>query len=52
MLSKTSIALLWAAAVAAHGDHASQTPMSGPHQSLWYSTLPGDGGTQVSFDLA
>ena len=31
---------------AAHGDH-SQVPMAGPHQSLWYNTLPGDGGTQV-----
>lgn len=32
--------------VAAHGDH-SQTPLAGPHQGLWYNTLPGDGGTQV-----
>lgn len=29
-----------------HGDH-DQTPISGPHKSLWYNTLPGDGGTQV-----
>jgi agmatinase len=38
----------FAAAVAAHGDHANQEPMEGPHQGLWYNTLPGDGGTQVS----
>ena len=30
-----------------HGDHADQIPMAGPHKSLWYNTLPGDGGTQV-----
>lgn len=33
----------------AHGDHGnSQTPIAGPHKRLWYNTLPGDGGTQVS----
>lgn len=47
MLSKTSLALLGAAAVAAHSSHGPQSPISGPHQSLWYSTIPGDGGTQV-----
>lgn len=47
MLSRTSVALLWAALVAGHGDHDAQTPIAGPHQSLWYNTLPGDGGTQV-----
>lgn len=31
----------------AHGGH-DQTPLAGPHQRLWYNTLPGDGGTQVS----
>lgn len=31
---------------AAHGGHE-QKPISGPHQSLWYHKLPGDGGTQV-----
>lgn len=37
-----------AAAVRAHGDHGSdQEPLQGPHKSLWYNTLPGDGGTQV-----
>lgn len=41
------LALGLAAAVAAHGNHQQQ-PIEGPHQSLWYNTLPGDGGTQVS----
>jgi agmatinase len=31
----------------AHGHHDDQTPIEGPHQGLWYNTLPGDGGTQV-----
>jgi len=32
----------------AHVDHNSQQePIVGPHKSLWYNTLPGDGGTQV-----
>lgn len=33
--------------VTAHSSH-DQTPLAGPHQRLWYNTLPGDGGTQVS----
>ena len=33
--------------VTAHGDHEHQEPISGPHKSLWYNTIPGDGGTQV-----
>jgi len=37
-----------AAAASAHGDHPhEQEPISGPLKSLWYNTLPGDGGTQV-----
>jgi agmatinase len=36
-----------AAGVIAHGDHTDQKPIAGPHKSLWYNTLPGDGGTQV-----
>jgi len=37
-----------AAFAQAHGDHNSkQEPIAGPHKSLWYNTLPGDGGTQV-----
>jgi agmatinase len=44
-----SFALLACASCAlAHGDHGhDQTPIAGPHKSLWYNTLPGDGGTQV-----
>lgn len=42
----TPTLLSFAAAVAAHGDH-DQEPLAGPHESLWYNTLPGDGGTQV-----
>ena len=37
------------ALVIAHGGH-DQTPIAGPHKSLWYNTrrlIPGDGGTQV-----
>ncbi|GMG35307.1 unnamed protein product [Aspergillus oryzae var. brunneus] len=46
----TTVSLLALSAVAsAHGKH--QTPMSGPHQKLWYNTLPGDGGTQVCVKL-
>ncbi|KAI9679570.1 MAG: hypothetical protein M1817_005592 [Caeruleum heppii] len=35
-----------AVGVVAHGDH-DQAPLAGPHKSLWYNTLPGDGGTQA-----
>jgi agmatinase len=47
---KVSTAILsFAAAVAAHGDHDhDQTPIEGPLDKLWYNTIPGDGGTQVS----
>ncbi len=48
MLRKSLSALCWAAVVAAHGDHDDQKPVTGPLNSLWYNTLPGDGGTQVS----
>lgn len=24
-----------------------QKPIAGPHKSLWYNALPGDGGTQA-----
>jgi agmatinase len=47
MLSTTLTVALLAASVIAHGDHADQMPIAGPHKSLWYNTLPGDGGTQV-----
>ncbi|KAG9185498.1 putative agmatinase 1 [Alternaria panax] len=37
-----------AATVVAHGDHGhDQEPLAGPHEGLWYNTLPGDGGTQA-----
>ncbi|RBR24383.1 uncharacterized protein FIESC28_02873 [Fusarium coffeatum] len=43
----TSLSLLSIASVAlAHGNH-DQKQMEGPHQSLWYNRLPGDGGTQA-----
>ncbi|KAJ9664902.1 hypothetical protein H2201_004954 [Coniosporium apollinis] len=36
------------ASVTAHGDHdKDQAPIEGPHNGLWYNTLPGDGGTQA-----
>lgn len=41
-----TVAALCASALA-HGDHENQVPIAGPHKSLWYNTLPGDGGTQV-----
>ncbi|KAI5859747.1 Arginase/deacetylase [Durotheca rogersii] len=31
----------------AHEIHDDQKALSGPHQSLWYNVLPGDGGTQA-----
>lgn len=37
-----------AASARAHAGHADQEPLEGPHKSLWYNTLPGDGGTQVT----
>ncbi|KAF5664448.1 agmatinase 1 [Fusarium heterosporum] len=45
----TSLATLGFASMAiAHGAHDhDQEPMSGPLQSLWYNTLPGDGGKQA-----
>jgi agmatinase len=48
----SSAVLSFAATVAAHGDHGhDQEPLAGPHEGLWYNTLPGDGGTQVSFSV-
>lgn len=46
MLKSLGAFVAFAAAVQAHGDHE-QEPIAGPHKSLWYNTLPGDGGTQV-----
>ena len=38
--------------VRAHGDndHEDQVLIAGPHESLWYNALPGDGGTQVGLN--
>ncbi|KAI9877225.1 MAG: hypothetical protein M1830_004483 [Pleopsidium flavum] len=47
MLASSLLPLVaFAAAVLAHADH-DQTPIAGPHKSLWYNTLPGDGGAQA-----
>lgn len=46
MFINALLSLGYASVVMAHAGHE-QEPISGPHQSLWYSTLPGDGGTQV-----
>ncbi|SLM35199.1 agmatinase 1 [Lasallia pustulata] len=36
------------AGATAHADHThAQEPIAGPHKSLWYNALPGDGGTQA-----
>lgn len=51
MALSSLLQLALATAALAHGDHTQKT-MQGPHPSLWYSTLPGDGGTQVRFILA
>lgn len=47
MLSKALAAFSLFATALGHDGHSHQTPISGPHKSLWYNTLPGDGGTQV-----
>ena len=47
MLLKALSIFSLSAAVLGHCDHEHQAPISGPHKSLWYNTLPGDGGTQV-----
>lgn len=49
MLCKHLPLLALAAYVVAHDNHE-QIPVEGPHKSLWYNTLPGDGGTQVRTD--
>jgi hypothetical protein len=51
MISSALVTLSLVGAAIAHGSH-DQTPLAGPHKSLWYNTLPGDGGTQVSLELA
>ena len=45
---RTLTTLIAALAATAHAhDYHNQEPIAGPHKSLWYNTLPGDGGTQV-----
>lgn len=46
MMLALVVALCAARQAMAHS-HEDQTPIAGPHQGLWYNTLPGDGGTQV-----
>lgn len=48
IIMKLSVSVVFslAALIAGH-DHHDQAPIVGPHKSLWYNTLPGDGGTQV-----
>ncbi|KAI4858732.1 agmatinase 1 [Hypoxylon rubiginosum] len=45
MLNRITL-LSFAAAALAHDEHH-QSLLTGPLQSLWYHTLPGDGGTQA-----
>ncbi|KAL1305064.1 hypothetical protein AAFC00_002002 [Neodothiora populina] len=48
MLKLTAVVAALAATVAAHGDHEhEQEPIAGPLKSLWYNSLPGDGGKQA-----
>ncbi|MCJ1302794.1 hypothetical protein MMC08_005599 [Hypocenomyce scalaris] len=51
MLPPSLLALapaLFAGLITAHDSHAhDQEPIAGPHKSLWYNALPGDGGTQA-----
>ena len=45
----TALAALTVVSHAHDHDHDhDQAPISGPLQKLWYNSLPGDGGTQVS----
>jgi len=48
MLTSFLTVAAFATVLLAHGDHE-QTPIAGPHKSLWYNTIPGDGGTQVGY---
>lgn len=46
MIASTLSLLALSAIASAHSDHR-QKAIAGPHQSLWYNTIPGDGGTQA-----
>ncbi|KAI0528285.1 hypothetical protein F5B22DRAFT_29893 [Xylaria bambusicola] len=41
------VAFGYVASVTGHDLGGDQTPLSGPHGSLWYNNLPGDGGKQA-----
>jgi hypothetical protein len=43
----SAVVLGIATGVASHDPQSKQADLSGPHRSLWYNTLPGDGGTQA-----
>ena len=43
-----ALAALLVATLAHEGHDHDQTPISGPLEGLWFSGLPGDGGTQVT----
>lgn len=47
MVHASLLALGWAALASAHDHTENQVPLAGPLESVWYNTLPGDGGTQV-----
>lgn len=47
MIVSLASSIAFFALATAHGDHG-QSQLAGPHQGLWYNTLPGDGGTQVT----
>lgn len=51
MFTNSIIIVALCASALAHSDHEGQIPIAGPHKSLWYNTLPGDGGTQVCSSL-
>ncbi|MCJ1309853.1 hypothetical protein MMC25_003514 [Agyrium rufum] len=42
-----TVASVLATGASAHESPNSQKPVAGPHQNLWYNTIPGDGGTQA-----
>jgi hypothetical protein len=46
MITSTLSLLALSAIASAHSDHRQQS-IAGPHQSLWYNVIPGDGGTQA-----
>ena len=49
MIASIAGLVVLSALVTAHGNHdQSQSQLAGPHEGLWYNTLPGDGGKQVS----